>query len=64
VGTRKENESNYVRILDRLMEATVSTVSSILRSESRCALRLRYVDLAVRIELADEVCCGFTVFGC
>jgi hypothetical protein len=32
-----------------------------VRSESRCALRLRYVDLVVSIEVAVEVCCCFTV---
>jgi hypothetical protein len=35
-----------------------------VRSESRCALRLRYVDLVVSIEVAVEVCCCFTVFSC
>jgi hypothetical protein len=35
-----------------------------VRSESRCALRLRYVDLVVSIEDAGEVCCCFTVFIC
>jgi hypothetical protein len=35
-----------------------------MRSESRCALRLRCVDLVVRIEVAVEVCCCFTVFSC
>jgi hypothetical protein len=38
--------------------------SSAVRSESRCALRLRYVDLVVSIEVAVEVCCCFTVFSC
>jgi hypothetical protein len=33
-------------------------------SESRCALRLRYVDLVVSIEVTVEVCCCFTVFSC
>jgi hypothetical protein len=33
-------------------------------SESLCALRLRYVDLVVSIEVAVEVCCCFTVFSC
>jgi hypothetical protein len=28
------------------------------RSESRCALRLRLVDLVVSIEVAVEVCCA------
>jgi hypothetical protein len=35
-----------------------------VRSESRCALRLRYVDLVVSIEVAVAVCCCFTVFSC
>jgi hypothetical protein len=35
-----------------------------VRSKSRCALRLRYVDLLVRIEVAVEVCCCLTVFSC
>jgi hypothetical protein len=35
-----------------------------VRSESRCALRLRYVDLVVSIEIVVEVCCCFTVFSC
>jgi hypothetical protein len=34
-----------------------------VHSESFCALRLRYVDLVVSIEVAVEVCCCFTVFG-
>jgi hypothetical protein len=33
-------------------------------SESRCAPRLRCVDLVVSIEVAVEVCCCFTVFSC
>jgi hypothetical protein len=32
--------------------------------ESRCALRLRYVDLVVCTEVAVEVCCCFSVFSC
>jgi hypothetical protein len=35
-----------------------------LRSESRCALGLRYVDTVVSIEASVEVCCCFTVFSC
>jgi hypothetical protein len=35
-----------------------------VRSESRCALSLRYVDLVVSFEVAVEVCCCFTVFIC
>jgi hypothetical protein len=37
---------------------------STVRSEVRCALRLRYVDLVISIEVAVEVCCCFTVFSC
>jgi hypothetical protein len=39
-------------------------MASTVRSESRCAFRLRYVDLVVSIEVAVEVCCCFTVFSC
>jgi hypothetical protein len=35
-----------------------------VRSESRCALRLRYVDLVVSMEVAVEVCCCFAVLSC
>jgi hypothetical protein len=35
-----------------------------VRLESRCALRLRYVDLVVSIMVAVEVCCCFPVFSC
>jgi hypothetical protein len=35
-----------------------------VRSESLCALRLRYVDLVVSIEVAIELYCCFTVFSC
>jgi hypothetical protein len=35
-----------------------------VRSESRCALRLQYVDLVVSTEVAVAVCCCFTVFSC
>jgi hypothetical protein len=35
-----------------------------VRSERRCAPRLRHVDLVVSIEVAVEVCCCFTVFSC
>jgi hypothetical protein len=33
-------------------------------SESRCALRLRHVDLVVSLEFAVAVCCYFNVFSC
>jgi hypothetical protein len=35
-----------------------------VRSESRCALRLRCVAFVVRIEVSVEVCCCFIVFSC
>jgi hypothetical protein len=41
-----------------------SQLRSAVRSESHCALRLRYVDLVVSTEVAVEVCCCFTVFSC
>jgi hypothetical protein len=34
-----------------------------VRSKSRCALKLRYVDLVVSTEVAVEVCCCLTVFS-
>jgi hypothetical protein len=34
-----------------------------VRSESRCALRLRYVGFVVGIEVAIEVRCFFAVFS-
>jgi hypothetical protein len=35
-----------------------------MRSGSHCALRLRYVDLVVSIEVVVEVCCCFSVLSC
>jgi hypothetical protein len=35
-----------------------------MRSESRCALRLRYVDLVVSVEVAVEVCCCCVPLHC
>ena len=35
-----------------------------VRSERHCALRLRYVDLVVSIEVAVEVCCCCVTFRC
>jgi hypothetical protein len=35
-----------------------------VRSGSRCALRLRYVNLVVSIDGAVVVCCCFTVVSC
>jgi hypothetical protein len=48
----------------RLCPAHTSHKVSTVRSESRCALRLRYVDLVVSIEVSVEVCCCFAVFSC
>jgi hypothetical protein len=45
-------------------EKTVLRGSYTVRSESHCALRLRYVDLVVGIEVAVKVCCCFNVFSC
>ena len=43
----------------------IQTVASYtVRSESHCALRLRYVDLVVSIEVAVEVCCCCVTFRC
>jgi hypothetical protein len=38
--------------------------SCTVRSEIRCALRLRYVDLVASIEVAVEVYCCFSAFSC
>jgi hypothetical protein len=47
-----------------LTQNCTRTFGYTVRSESRCALRLRYVDLVVSIEVAVEACCCFTVFSC
>jgi hypothetical protein len=39
--------------------AWISEQAATVRSESRCALRLRYVDLVVSTEVAVAVCCCF-----
>jgi hypothetical protein len=39
-------------------------IHNTVRSESRCAFRLRYVDLVVSIEVSVEVCYCVTVFSC
>jgi hypothetical protein len=44
----------------QLQQCNLTTV----RSASRCALRLRYLDLVVSIEVTVEVCCCLTVFSC
>jgi hypothetical protein len=50
---------SHIRKTAFLLYSTYCTV----RSESRCALKLRYVDLVVNIEVVEERCC-FTVFSC
>jgi hypothetical protein len=45
-------------------DKSVCPIIYMVRSESRCALILRYVDLVVSIEVAVEVRCCFTVFSC
>jgi hypothetical protein len=52
-NTRRLGQSNHT-----------SQYCSTVRSESRCALRLRYVDLVASIKVAVEACCCFTVFSC
>jgi hypothetical protein len=42
----------------------IYTYTYTVRPESGWALRLRYVDLVVSIEVAVEVCCSFAVFSC
>jgi hypothetical protein len=58
---------NFCRIIVQIHVCYVYRhiyVTSTVRSEIRCALRLRYVDLVVSIEVAVEVFCCFTVFSC
>jgi hypothetical protein len=40
--------------------ATFTNIIYTVRSEIRCELRLRYVDLIVNIEVDVKVCCCFT----
>jgi hypothetical protein len=55
-----------IRPTDNQFRSITHTICHIhtARSESRCALRLRYVDLVVSIEVGVEMCCCFTVFSC
>jgi hypothetical protein len=55
--------ANIATILVNLLLCTLQNCYTVC-SESRCALRLRYVDLLVSTEVAVEVCCCFTVFSC
>jgi hypothetical protein len=61
VGVRKGQVESAVRIVE--VQGVKDYVTTV-RSEGRCAFRLRYVDLVVSIEVAVEVCCCFTVFSC
>jgi len=45
-----------------VLEITMPTPG--VTAESRCALRLRYVDLVVTIEVAVEMCCCCVTFHC
>jgi hypothetical protein len=44
--------------------SALDSLSYTVRSESRCALRLRSVHLAVSTAVAVAVCCCFTAFIC
>jgi hypothetical protein len=55
----KQATTASFQILQNIAIANHSSV----RLESRCALRLRYVDLVVSIKVAVEVFCCFTVFS-
>ena len=47
-----------------LLSSCVYSCSSTVRSENHCAIRLRYVELVVSIEVAVEVCCCCVTFRC
>jgi len=47
-----------------LMHVVMSCPSYTMCSESHCALRLRYVNLVVSVEVAVEVCCCCVTFHC
>jgi hypothetical protein len=65
------SESNHeqfpstIPICEQCRSSTAYEVEEItVRSECRCTIRLRYVDLVVSIEVAVDVGCCFTVFSC
>jgi hypothetical protein len=75
LNTGEANNTYYGDIMGTLQCAAVgtennqhwlqlATVCYTVRSESCCALRLRYVDLVVSIEVAVAMCCCLTVFSC
>jgi hypothetical protein len=47
----------HTRFVFKGLNTHKDAACSNVRSESRCALRLRYVDLVVNVEVAVEVCC-------
>jgi hypothetical protein len=51
----------YIFLIAALVDVILNGT---VRSDSRFALRLRYVDLVVSIEVAFEVCCFFTIYSC
>jgi hypothetical protein len=55
-------KSLKTRQYPRFLNPQFSGFDSTVRSESRCALRLRYVDLVVSNEVAVKVCCCSTAF--
>jgi hypothetical protein len=60
-GTDQNTSRGFQRKSQKLIQIchAVSTV----RLESHYALRLRYVDFIVSVEVAVEVCCYLTVFS-
>jgi hypothetical protein len=62
IKRKLKNVNNTVHNRDRSTNNAINKFNTVL-SESRCALKLRYVDLVVSIEVAVEVCCCFTVFS-
>jgi hypothetical protein len=65
---RKRSSTNYfIGVLLDIATVAACTAAcgiSTVRSESHCALTLRYVDLVVSIEVAVEVCCWYVTFQC
>jgi hypothetical protein len=58
-------EEKYVSIMFvRNQTSPLPLIHNTVRSESRCALRLWYVDLVISVEVSVEVCCCFTVLSC
>jgi hypothetical protein len=51
------------RTCDVGYQSIIITRDSTVRSECRCKLRVRYVDMIISIDVAVTVCCCFTVFS-